>query len=50
MIAVLKRGTTNEQREHLVQWLKHMNLEVHASEGKEFTILKQSDILAILED
>ena len=39
MIAVLKRGTTNEQREHLIQWLKHMNLEVHASEGKEFTIL-----------
>jgi len=39
MIAVLKRGTTNEQREHLIQWLKHMNLDVHISEGKEFTIL-----------
>ena len=39
MIAVLKRGTTNEQREHLIQWLKHMSLEVHVSEGKEFTVL-----------
>ena len=50
MIAVLKRGTTPEQTEHLINWLKHMNLEIHISTGKEFTILKQSDILAILED
>ena len=27
MIAVLKRGTTPEQTEHLIQWLKNMNLE-----------------------
>ncbi len=39
MIAVLKRGTTHEQRDHLILWLKNMNLEVHVSEGKEFTIL-----------
>ena len=39
MIAVLKRGTTPEQRDHLVAWLKHMNLDVHLSEGQEFTIL-----------
>ena len=39
MIAVLKRGTTPEQTEHLINWLKHMNLEVHVSNGKEFTIL-----------
>ncbi len=39
MIAILKRGTTPEQTEHLIQWLKHMDLEVHVSEGKEFTIL-----------
>ena len=39
MIAVLKRGTTPEQTEHLINWLKHMNLDVHVSNGKEFTIL-----------
>ncbi len=39
MIAILKRGTTPEQTEHLIQWLKHMDLDVHLSEGKEFTIL-----------
>ncbi|MBQ3490972.1 MAG: 3-deoxy-7-phosphoheptulonate synthase [Oscillospiraceae bacterium] len=39
MIAILKRGTTPEQTEHLIQWLKHMDLDVHVSEGKEFTIL-----------
>ena len=39
MIAVLKPGTTEEQKQHLINWLKHMNLDVHMSEGKEFTIL-----------
>jgi len=39
MIAVLKSGTTPEQTEHLLNWLKHMDLEVHMSNGKEFTIL-----------
>ena len=39
MIAVLKQGTTPSQREHLVQWLNAMNLEVHISEGTEVTIL-----------
>ena len=39
MIAVLKSGTTVEQRNHLVTWLKHMNLDVHISEGHEFTVL-----------
>ena len=39
MIAVLKNGTTPEQVEHLVLWLKHMNVDVHISEGKEVTIL-----------
>ena len=39
MIAVLKRGTTHEQRDHLILWLKNMNLDVHVSEGAEFTIL-----------
>ena len=39
MIAVLKHGTTKEQTQHLLNWLKHMNLDVHVSEGKEITIL-----------
>ncbi len=39
MIAILKPGTTPQQTEHLLNWLKHMNLDVHVSEGKEFTIL-----------
>ena len=39
MIAVLKNGTTPAQREHLIRWLKNMNLDVHVSEGAEVTIL-----------
>ena len=39
MIAVLKHGTTKEQTQHLLNWLKHMNLDVHVSEGKEITVL-----------
>ncbi len=39
MIAVLKHGTTQEQTKHLISWLKHMDLDVHVSEGKEMTVL-----------
>ena len=39
MIAVLKHGTTQEQIDHLISWLKHLDIEVHMSEGKEVTIL-----------
>ena len=39
MIAVLKHGTTPEQTQHLVAWLRNMNLEVHISHGQEITIL-----------
>lgn len=39
MIAVIKRGTTPEQIEHLLQWLKRMNLDVHISSGQEVTVL-----------
>ena len=39
MIAVLKNGTTTSQIQHLVDWLKNMNLDVHISEGSEVTIL-----------
>lgn len=38
MIAILKRGTTQEQKEHLIAWLKTMNLDVHVSEGEEITV------------
>ena len=34
MIAILKAGTTPNQVQHLVSWLKNMNLDVHISEGK----------------
>ncbi len=39
MIAILKRGTTPTQTEHLVAWLRNMNLDVHLSQGQEITIL-----------
>ena len=39
MIAILKNGTTPAQTEHLIGWLKHMNLDVHVSQGHEVTIL-----------
>ena len=39
MIAVLKHGTTPSQRDHLVAWLKRMNLDVHISEGSSVTVL-----------
>ena len=39
MIAVLKQGTTTAQTQHLVAWLKNMNLDVHISEGQHVTVL-----------
>lgn len=39
MIAVLKKETTAEQKAHLLAWLKNMNLDVHVSEGEQFTVL-----------
>ena len=39
MIAVLKHGTTEAQTQHLIAWLKNMNLDVHLSQGQEVTIL-----------
>ncbi len=39
MIAVLKRDTTPQQKEHLLGWLRSMNLDVHISDGEEFTVL-----------
>ncbi len=39
MIAVLKSDATAAQTQHLVDWLKAMNLDVHISEGTEVTVL-----------
>jgi len=39
MIAVLKSDATTAQIQHLVHWLKAMNLDVHISEGTEVTVL-----------
>jgi 3-deoxy-7-phosphoheptulonate synthase len=39
MIAVLKHGTTQDQMDHLVQWLKRMHVDVHVSQGQEITVL-----------
>lgn len=39
MIAVLKHGTTPQQTQHLIAWLRSMNLDVHVSEGQEVTVL-----------
>ena len=43
MIAVLKHGTTPAQVQHLVDWLKHMNLDVHISEGAEVIELQPQE-------
>ena len=39
MIAILKHETTPEQTQHLIDWLRRMNLDVHVSEGQEVTVL-----------
>ena len=39
MITVLKSSATAEQRENLIRWLKEQNVDVHISEGSEYTVL-----------
>ena len=39
MITVLKKGTSQAQMEHLIEWLKARNLDVHISHGHDYTIL-----------
>ena len=39
MIAVLRNGTTPDQRQQLIDLLNHMNLDVHISEGVGTTVL-----------
>lgn len=39
MITVLKKGTTQAQLEHLIAWLNAQSLDVHISQGQDYTIL-----------
>lgn len=39
MIAVLKSGTTDDQRDHLIEWLNKQNVSVHISCGDSYTVL-----------
>lgn len=39
MIAVLKRGTTEEQMNHLIHWIEKQNISVHIVEGSDYTVL-----------
>ena len=39
MITVLKPNTSREQRDHLISWLEGQNVQVHISEGSEYTVL-----------
>ena len=57
MIAVLKPNVSQEQKDHLIGWLKGQSLDVHISEGKDYTVLGlvgdtsrvDPDLLASLE-
>ena len=39
MIAVLKHNVSEEQKIHLISWLKSQGLDVHISDGKDYTVL-----------
>ena len=39
MITVLKPSATAEQRDHLIHWLETQGVQVHISQGAEYTIL-----------
>ena len=39
MIAVVKKSTTQEQLDHLINWLREQNIDVHISEGVDYTVL-----------
>ena len=39
MIAVLRNSVSAEQKNHLISWLKAQNLDVHISEGENYTVL-----------
>jgi len=39
MIAVIRKNTTEAQLEHLISWLKEQNVDVHISNGVDYTVL-----------
>ena len=39
MIAVLKPNVSEDQKQHLIDWLSAQNIDVHVSEGHEYTVL-----------
>ena len=39
MIAVLKKGATDEQRENLCKWFESIGLQCHVSKGEFHTII-----------
>ena len=39
MITVLKKGTSQAQIDHLISWLKSRKLDVHISQGEDYTVL-----------
>ena len=39
MITVLKPGTSRAQRDQLIVWLREQGLDVHVSEGSDYTVL-----------
>ncbi|MBP3415209.1 MAG: 3-deoxy-7-phosphoheptulonate synthase, partial [Clostridia bacterium] len=39
MIAVIKKNTTEAQMYHLINWLKEQNVDVHISNGVDYTVL-----------
>jgi len=39
MITVIKKGTSQAQIDHLISWLKSQNLDVHISNGENYTVL-----------
>lgn len=39
MIAVLKHNVTKKQQEEFISWLKAQKLDVHISEGRDYTVL-----------
>ncbi len=39
MITVLKPGTNQKQKEAIISWLESLNLQVHVSEGCDYTVL-----------
>ena len=39
MRAVLKPNVSQEQKDNLINWLKSQLMDVHISEGKDYTVL-----------